>query len=216
MKTNNKQIINTFYGVILVSFFALIATIISEVGFFKKLGISPLIIGIVLGIFYANSLKSKFSKIFQDGIIFSTKNILRLGIILYGFRLTFQNLQEVGLNGILVAFCIVFFTFIFGYIIGTKFLKMDKELAEHVQEQETQLPVEFLETQKEELIDEAYNIMAERNAIENETLIPNPSIEEFNKDKAIAELKKLLEEKEKKIEELAIEIPKRKKFFGIF
>ena len=129
MKTNNKQIINTFYGVILVSFFALIATIISEVDFFKKLGISPLIIGIVLGIFYANSLKSKFSKIFQDGITFSTKNILRLGIILYGFRLTFQNLQEVGLNGILVAFCIVFFTFIFGYIIGTKFLKMDKELA---------------------------------------------------------------------------------------
>ena len=93
---------------------------------------------------------------------------------------------------------------------------MDKELAEHVQEQETQLPVEFLETQKEELIDEAYNIMAERIAIENETLIPHPSIEEFNKDKAIAELKKLLEEKEKKIEELIIEIPKRKKFFGIF
>ena len=118
MKTNNKQIINTFYGVILVSFFALIATIIAEVDFFKNLGISPLIIGIVLGIFYANSLKSKFSKIFQDGITFSTKYILRLGIILYGFRLTFQNLQEVGVNGILVAFCIVFFTFIFGYIIG--------------------------------------------------------------------------------------------------
>src|SRR5574344_1861036 len=129
MKTNNKQIINTFYGVILVSFFTLIATIISEIDIFKNLGISPLIIGIVIGIFYANRVKSKFSKIFQDGITFSTKYILRLGIILYGFRLTFQNLQEVGLNGILVAFCIVFFTFIFGYIIGTKVLKMDKELA---------------------------------------------------------------------------------------
>lgn len=129
MKTNNKQIINTFYGVILVFFFAFIATIIAEVNFFKNLGISPLIIGIVLGIFYANSVKSKFFKIFQDGITFSTKYILRLGIILYGFRLTFQNLQEVGLNGILVAFCIVLFTFIFGYIIGTKVLRMDKELA---------------------------------------------------------------------------------------
>ncbi len=95
MKTNNKQIINIFYGIILVSFFALIATIISEFDIFKNLGISPLIIGIVLGIFYANSLKSKFSKIFQDGITFSTKYILRLGIILYGFRLTFQNLQDI-------------------------------------------------------------------------------------------------------------------------
>ena len=41
-------------------------------------------------------------------LLFLQKYILRLGIILYGFRLTFQNLQEVGLNGILVAFCIVF------------------------------------------------------------------------------------------------------------
>lgn len=128
MKTNNKRIINTFYGVIFVSFFALIATIISEVELFKKLAISPLIIGIVLGIIYANSLKKRFD-IFQDGIIFSTKYILRLGIILYGFRLTFQNLQEVGFNGILIAFFIVFLTFIFGYLIGTKVLKMDKELA---------------------------------------------------------------------------------------
>ena len=39
MKTNNKQIINTFYGVILVSFFALIATIIAEFDIFKNLGI---------------------------------------------------------------------------------------------------------------------------------------------------------------------------------
>ena len=34
MKTNNKQIINTFYGVILVSFFAFIATIIAEFDIF--------------------------------------------------------------------------------------------------------------------------------------------------------------------------------------
>ena len=54
---------------------------------------------------------------------------MRLGIILYGFRLTFQNLQDVGFSGVLIAFCIVFFTFIFGYIVGTRLLKMDKELA---------------------------------------------------------------------------------------
>jgi hypothetical protein len=102
-----------------------------------------------------------------------------------------------------------------GYCEIAQGIKMDKEVAEQIQE-EPQLPIKFLEIQKEELIDEAYSIIAERIAIENETLTPHPSIEEFNKDEAIAELKKLLEEKEKKIEELAIEIPKRKKFFGIF
>lgn len=38
-------------------------------------------------------------------------------------------MREIGINGILLAFCIVFFTFIFGYIVGVKLLKMDKELA---------------------------------------------------------------------------------------
>lgn len=119
---------NTFYGVLFVAFFALIATFIAEVDFFKNLAISPLIIGIVLGIFYANTLKYKFPNTWKSGIDFSTKYILRFGIILYGFRLNFQNLQEVGLIGILIAFCIVFFTFIFGYIIGTKVLKFDREI----------------------------------------------------------------------------------------
>jgi uncharacterized integral membrane protein (TIGR00698 family) len=128
MKTNNLNIKNTFYGVLFVGIFALIATIVAEAGFFKNLAISPLIIGIVLGIFYANTLKHKLPATWQSGIIFSTKYILRFGIILYGFRLTFQNLQEVGFNGVFIAFCIVAFTFIFGYIIGTKVLKLDREI----------------------------------------------------------------------------------------
>lgn len=100
-----------------------------------------------------------------------------------------------------------------GYCEIAQGIKMDKEWAEQVQAENE---IQSLENNKELLIDEAYSITAERIAIENETLIPNPSIEEFNKDEAIAELKKLLEEKEKEIEELTIEIPKRKKFFGIF
>ena len=51
---------NTFYGVLFVAFFALIATFIADMNFFKNLVISPLIIGIFLGIFYANTLKYKF------------------------------------------------------------------------------------------------------------------------------------------------------------
>ena len=128
MKTNNLNIKNTFYGVLFVCVFTLIATIVADVDFFRNLAISPLIIGIVLGIFYANTLRDKFPASWQSGIIFSTKYILRFGIILYGFRLTFQNLQEVGFSGVFIAFCVVFFTFIFGYIIGTKVLKLDKEI----------------------------------------------------------------------------------------
>ena len=128
VKSKENIMKNTFYGVLFVAFSALIATFIADMNFFKNLVISPLIIGIVLGIFYANTLKYKFTNTWKRGIDFSTKYILRFGIILYGFRLNFQNLQEVGLIGILIAFCIVLFTFIFGYIIGTKVLKLDREI----------------------------------------------------------------------------------------
>ncbi|MBD3830448.1 MAG: YeiH family putative sulfate export transporter [Arcobacter sp.] len=120
---------NTFYGILFVGIFSLFATLLAELDFFRNLGISSLIIGIVLGIFYANTIKHKFLDFGKSGIIFSTKYILRFGIILYGFRLTLQNLQEVGFGGIFIAFCIVLFTFIFGYFIGVKVLKLDREIA---------------------------------------------------------------------------------------
>jgi len=115
-------------GILFVFIFALVATLLSELSFFKDLGISPLIIGILLGMIYANSVKKYFSNNLEIGIVFCTKTVLRVGIVLYGFRLTFQNLQDVGIQGILIAFLIVFSTFIFGYIFGTKVLKLDSEI----------------------------------------------------------------------------------------
>jgi len=124
-KLNRK---GTVSGIIFVALFSLLATYISEIILFKNMGISPLIIGIVIGIIYANSLKSKFPKSWNSGIKFSTKTILRLGIVLYGFRLTLQNLEDVGLSGFVVAILIVCLTFFIGYFIGVKILKLDKEL----------------------------------------------------------------------------------------
>lgn len=69
-----------------------------------------------------------FPQSFDKGIAFCTKTVLRAGIVLYGFRLTFQNLEEVGIAGILTAFLIVSSTFIIGYFVGTKLLKLDREI----------------------------------------------------------------------------------------
>jgi uncharacterized integral membrane protein (TIGR00698 family) len=124
-KLNRK---GTISGIIFVALFSLLATYLSELILFKNMGISPLIIGIVIGMLYANSLKSKFPKSWNSGIKFSTKTILRLGIILYGFRLTLQNLEDVGLSGFVVAILVVSLTFFIGYFIGVKILKLDKEL----------------------------------------------------------------------------------------
>ena len=115
-------------GFIFVLLLAIFSTILSEFSFFKDLGISSMIIGILIGMLYANTIKQYFPTYLQSGIIFCTKTILRIGIVLYGFRLTFQNLQDVGIYGILVAFLMLASTFLIGYIFGIKVLKLDREI----------------------------------------------------------------------------------------
>ena len=115
-------------GIVIVLIISVFVTFLSEFSFFKDLAISPLIIGILFGMLYANSIKKYFPQSFDKGVAFCTKTLLRTGIVLYGFRLTFQNLEEVGFSGVFTAFLIVSSTFIIGYLFGTKVLKLDREI----------------------------------------------------------------------------------------
>ena len=118
---------HTLSGILFVALFAMAATYLAGFKFFKDLGISPLIIGIVIGMFYANTLRNKLPAEWVPGIIFSTKTLLRAAIVFYGFRLTFQNIAEVGIAGILVSTIMVATTFIIGYYVGVKVLKLDRD-----------------------------------------------------------------------------------------
>lgn len=122
---NNR--IDTLNGLLFVALLAMAATYLAELSFFKQLAISPLIIGIVVGIIYGNSLRHKFPDEWQQGVLFSSKTLLRAGIVFYGFRLTFQHVIEVGLSGVVLSALIVSSTFIFGYWFGTKVLKLDRD-----------------------------------------------------------------------------------------
>lgn len=119
----------TMSGVIFVAIFAAAATMIADLSFIKSLGISPLVIGIVIGIFYANTLHNKTPKEWSGGITFSAKKILRFAIVFYGFRITFQQIAEVGVQGFLVSLIMLSSTFILGTWIAQKFFKMDRDTA---------------------------------------------------------------------------------------
>jgi len=117
----------TFSGILFVTIFAAAATYISELTFIKSLGLSPLVIGIVMGIFYANTLHNRTPLAWQSGIIFSAKKILRFAIVLYGFRITFQEIAEVGMDGFLVSLIMLSSTLILGSWLGFKVFGMDKD-----------------------------------------------------------------------------------------
>ena len=87
---------STLHGVLLIVLFSCSAFYIAEFQFVKQLSFSPLIVGIILGMLYANSLRNQLPDTWVPGIKLCTKQILRLGIVLYGFRLTFQQVMEIG------------------------------------------------------------------------------------------------------------------------
>ncbi|MGM9821659.1 MAG: YeiH family protein [Muribaculaceae bacterium] len=116
------------HGILLIGLFSCAAFYIGSAKIFQELSFSPMIIGIVLGMLYANSLRNHLPETWVPGIQFCSKKLLRLGIILYGFRLTFQDIVEVGLAGIIIDAIVVAVTVIGGYWIG-KALKMDRDIA---------------------------------------------------------------------------------------
>lgn len=126
---SKEQRNDTFKGIGFVAVFAFAALAISELPFFTHLQISPLIIGIVLGIIYANTLRHHIPEEWAPGIQFSAKTILRTAIVFYGFRITFQEIAEVGMAGLVESIIMVATTFLIGAYVGIKYFKMDKDLA---------------------------------------------------------------------------------------
>lgn len=116
------------HGVLLIALFSCAAFYIADTKFCRDLSFSPMIIGILLGMLYANSLRMHLPETWVPGIQFSSKRLLRLGIILYGFRLTFQDIAAVGMAGIVIDAIVVTVTIIGGYWLG-KLLKMDSDIA---------------------------------------------------------------------------------------
>jgi uncharacterized integral membrane protein (TIGR00698 family) len=117
----------TISGIFFVAIFAAAATYIAGLAPVKALGLSPLVIGIVMGIFYANTLHNQTPKEWQSGITFSAKKILRFAIVLYGFRITFQQIAEVGMDGFLVSLIMLTSTLILGSWLGFKVFGMEKD-----------------------------------------------------------------------------------------
>lgn len=120
---------NFWLGIFLVAAFAIISTYLASFPFFKNLAISPLIVGIILGMIFGNTFRKYTPSEWSSGIMFSAKKILRLAIILYGFRITFQQISAVGLQGLVADIFMLISTFLIGAFVGIRFLKMDEQSA---------------------------------------------------------------------------------------
>ena len=116
------------HGILFMVLMALSAFYIAQFDFIKALSLSPLIVGIIIGMIYANTLRTFMPAEWEKSIKYCTKRILRTGIVLYGFRLTFQEVGNIGLPAIEVDCIIIAGTMLLGWIVG-KLMHMDSDTA---------------------------------------------------------------------------------------
>lgn len=127
--TSNNHHMQLLTGVVFVGLFAGASVQLSQWHHIAILGISPLIVGIIMGMLYGNTLRPHLPAYGLPGILYSSKTILRLAIVLYGFRLTYQDLFLVGMDGLLIAGTMLTTTFLGGAWIGVKGFGMPRTLA---------------------------------------------------------------------------------------
>ncbi len=123
-KTNRPH---SFNGIFFISLFAFSSYFLAGLPWVSAHGFSPLVIAIVLGMIYGSTLRHHLPREWTPGIQFIAKRVLRIAIILYGFRLTFQQVASVGLAAFILDLLIVSMTMIIGIWAGIKLFKLDRD-----------------------------------------------------------------------------------------
>ena len=89
-------------------------------------GFSALTLAILLGMVLGNTIYPHIWKSCDGGVLFAKQYLLRLGIILYGFRLTFSQIADVGISGIIIDVLTLSSTFLLACFLGQKVFGLDK------------------------------------------------------------------------------------------
>ncbi|WP_165855585.1 YeiH family protein [Marinobacter sp. JSM 1782161] len=116
-------------GLTMVLAVAAISLLLARNDWIASHGLSPLTLAVVLGIVLGNTIFPRIARETAAGVDFSKNSLLRLGIILYGFRITFQAIGAVGWSGVVADIATLTLTFALALALGRKVLGLDRETA---------------------------------------------------------------------------------------
>ncbi|KRA16797.1 hypothetical protein ASD69_08540 [Lysobacter sp. Root604] len=116
-------------GLALAAALAALAWGLAEWAPMRELGLSALTLAIVLGIAVGNTGFARIAAVAGPGVDLCRSRLLRLGIVLYGFRVGFHDLAAVGVAGLAVDAVVVASVFATAVWLGTRWLKLDRETA---------------------------------------------------------------------------------------
>jgi len=93
----------------------------------RHFGLSALTLAIVLGIVAGNTFFPRVAARTAVGVDFSKSTVLRIGIVLFGLRITFQDIAAVGWAGIIIDALMVVATFVIAVQLGTRVFRLDRQ-----------------------------------------------------------------------------------------
>ena len=116
-------------GLALTGGLAMVAVELGQLAWLQAHGLSALTLSIVLGMLLGNSLYPRLAFVCAPGVGLSKQTLLRLGIVLYGLRLTLQDIGQLGLAGVLVDASMLCTTFMLACWVGMRWLGLDRKTA---------------------------------------------------------------------------------------
>ena len=116
-------------GLLLCLLLAMAAIRLGKFPWLAAHGLTALTVAIVLGMAIGNLFYRPFAPAAAEGVAFSKQKLLRAGIVLYGLRLTLQDIGHVGIAGVVIDALMLGSTFALAWQIGTRVFKLDRTAA---------------------------------------------------------------------------------------
>lgn len=115
-------------GALLCLLIAGAANLLVRIPAISHLGLGSLTLAILLGLLLGNLGLARFGGL-RPGVELSRQQLLRLGVVLYGLRLTFQDIAALGPAALVIDVLMVASTLLVAGWVGVRWLKLPRESA---------------------------------------------------------------------------------------
>lgn len=120
---------SALWGLAVCTLIAALAHVVATLTWAQRHGIGTLSVAIALGLVAGNVLPALARGRFASGLALAKRPVLRAGIVLYGLRITWQELAAIGWQGLVVDVVMLAGTFGLACWLGVRWLKLDARLS---------------------------------------------------------------------------------------
>jgi uncharacterized integral membrane protein (TIGR00698 family) len=127
--SRGQRLMSFVPGILLTGAIAILATELAKSAWMQASGISALTLAIVGGMIVGNTVYPRIAVSSARGVTFSKQILLRAGIVLFGLRLTFQDIGQVGVAGVMIDAVVLSSTFALSCWAGTRLFGLNRRTA---------------------------------------------------------------------------------------